>query len=387
MEDITYDVAIIGGGTMGIATAYYLAKAQQKVLVIDQFSIPNNFGSHHGETRILRLGYGNGGIYVPLVKEALVLWKDLEQETGKILFNQTGAISVGHPGSDFVKETIESSLQYNLTHEKLDAKSLMARWPGILVPDDYIACYDPHSGFLYSEECVQTYKEESIKLGVTILENQRVEDIQTSEAEVKIVTADATLVARKAVITAGAWIPKLLPELDLDIEPLRKTFGWFETSEEDLYGNEFPCFVFDTHNVGHYYGFPDYDGKGLKVGRMDLGDVVDPDEVNRDFFTTSHEEDDLRSFLSRFLPQANGQLNEGKVCLFSMTPDNDFIIDFHPEHSNLVIAGGFSGHGFKFASVIGKILTDLAIEGKTDLNISFLKLNRFYKEASTNEHL
>lgn len=383
MKEHVYDVAIIGGGTMGIATAYYLAKKKQKVLVIDQFSIPNLFGSHHGETRILRLGYGNGGTYVPLVKESLSLWKELEKETGKTLFNETGAISVGYPGSDFVKETIDSSIKYNLAYEELDAKALMERWPGISVPEDYVACYDPHSGFLYSEECVLAYKEECEKLGVTILENQRVADIQVTGEEVKVLTANDTLVARKAVITAGAWIPKLLPELHLDIKPLRKTFGWFETSEEDLYGSHFPCFVFDTHNVGHYYGFPDYNGQGLKIGRMDLGEVVDPDELNRDFFDTPKEEEDLRSFLSRYLPQANGRLNDGKVCIFSMTPDEDFIIDFHPEHDNLIFAGGFSGHGFKFASAIGKTLSELAIEGQSEQDISFLRLNRFYNVSES----
>ena len=374
-----YDVVIIGGGSMGIATAYYLAKAEQKVLVVDQFTVPNIYGSHHGETRILRLGYGNGGTYVPLVKESLSLWKELEEETGRTLYNQTGAISVGYPGSDFVKETIDSSIKYNLEYEKLDAKSLMERWPGITVPDDYVACYDPNSGFLYSEECILAYKEECEKLGVTILENQPVLDLQITDKEVTVLTADTTFVARKAVVTAGAWIPKLLPDLELEIKPLRKTFGWFETSEENLYGSQFPCYVFDTHDVGHYYGFPDFNGKGLKIGRMDLGEVVDPDELNRDFDSTPKEEADLRSFLSRYMPQANGHLNAGKVCLFSMTPDEDFIIDFHPQHENVLIAGGFSGHGFKFASAIGKTLCELAVQGVSNQDISFLSLNRFNK--------
>ena len=374
-----YDVVIIGGGSMGIATAYYLAKAEQKVLVVDQFTVPNIYGSHHGETRILRLGYGNGGTYVPLVKESLSLWKELEEETGRTLYNQTGAISVGYPGSNFVKETIDSSIKYNLEYEKLDAKSLMERWPGITVPDDYVACYDPNSGFLYSEECILAYKELCEKLGVTILENQPVLDLQITDKEVTVLTADTTFVARKAVVTAGAWIPKLLPDLELEIKPLRKTFGWFETSEENLYGSQFPCYVFDTHDVGHYYGFPDFNGKGLKIGRMDLGEVVDPDELNRDFDSTPKEEADLLSFLSRYMPQANGYLNAGKVCLFSMTPDEDFIIDFHPQHENVLIAGGFSGHGFKFASAIGKTLCELAVQGVSNQDISFLSLNRFNK--------
>ena len=381
MLESKFDVAIIGGGSMGIATAYYLAKGGQKVVVIDRFTIPNIYGSHHGETRILRLGYGNGGTYVPLVKESLKLWRELENETGITLYNQTGAITVGFPDSSFVKETIESSIKYDLAYEELDAKSLMDRWPGISVPKDYVACYDPESGFLYSEECIKAYKEQCEKLGVTILENQGVEDIQISENEVSIITKDSTYVAHKVIITAGAWIPKLLPELNLPIKPLRKTFGWFETSG-DLYDNNFPCYVFDTHDVGHYYGFPDFNGLGLKIGRMDLGEEIDPDALNRDFDSTPKEEADLRSFLSRYMPQANGNLNAGKVCMFSMTPDEDFIIDFHPEHSNILIAGGFSGHGFKFASAIGKTLSELAINGTSSQDISFLSLDRFEKVKS-----
>lgn len=372
-----YDVVIIGGGSMGIASAYYLAKANQKVLVVDRYTIPNTYGSHHGETRILRLGYGNGGTYVPLVKEALELWRELEQETGRTLYNQTGAISVGYPQSDFVKETIDSSIKYDLDYEAMDAKALMERWPGITVPDDYIACYDPNSGFLYSEECIAAYKEQCDKLGVTIIENQQVLDLKISADEVQVLTEETVYTAKKAIVTAGAWMPKLLPDLNLAIKPLRKTFGWFETSEEKLYGENFPCYVFDTHDVGHYYGFPDFNGLGLKIGRMDLGEVVNPDELNRDFYSTPKEEADLRSFLSRYMPQANGELNEGKVCLFSMTPSEDFIIDFHPQHKNVVIAGGFSGHGFKFASAIGKALTELTVDGVSKQDLSFLSLEKY----------
>lgn len=380
METV-YDVVIIGGGSMGIAAAYYLAKKGQRVVVVDQFTIPNLYGSHHGETRILRLGYGNGGTYVPLVKEALALWRALEKETGKTLYNPTGAISVGYPESKFVKETIDSSIQYDLAYEALTADEVMARWPGITVPADYVACYDPDSGFLYSEECVRTYKEQCQKLGVAIVENQRVEGLDMQEEQVTVQLANGVVTAKKAIVTAGAWLPKVLPDIDLAVQPLRKTFGWFQT-EPELYSKDFPCYVFDTHDVGHYYGFPDYNGQGLKIGRMDLGDAINPDELNRDFYSTPKEEADLRAFLSRYMPEANGELNAGKVCMFSMTPDEDFIVDFHPTNQNVILAGGFSGHGFKFASAIGNVLAELATDGKSKQDISFLSLSRFEKAGA-----
>lgn len=377
-----YDVIVVGGGSMGIAAAYYLSKQKKRVLVIDQFSIPNLYGSHHGHTRILRLGYGNGGKYVPLAKESLALWRELEKETGKNLYNKTGAISIGYPESNFVKESIDSSVKYNLEYEEMDAQSIMKKWPGIKIPDHYRGCYDPESGFLYSEECIIAYKEQAIIQGVTIIENDGVQGISIENDSVEVVTSSGIYTSSKLVVTAGAWIPKLITSLDLPIQPVRKTIGWFEPTNKHLYSEDFPCFVFDTDLDGHYYGFPDFNGAGVKLGRMDLGYDIDPDEINRDFGNYEDDEGDIRNFLEKYMPEAAGKLLDGKVCMFANTPDSNFIVDLHPEYSHVAFAGGFSGHGFKFASVIGSILTDLVVEGKTKRDISFLRMERFMQASS-----
>ena len=378
-NQITYDVLVLGGGSMGTAASYYLSKQKQRVLMIDQFTIPNVNGSHHGHTRMLRLGYGNGGKYVPLAVESLKLWKDLEEETGKVLYKKTGALTVGHPSSRFVKEAIESCIQYELAYEKMNAQMIMERWPGIQIPDTYFGCFDPESGFLFSEKCLTTYKEQAIAQGADVLENLAVIDIHINDEKVEVQTTNGVYYSNKLVITAGAWIPKLLSSMDLPIQPVRKTIGWFQPTAEQLYSNDFPCFIFDTESLGHYYGFPDFDGSGVKLGRMDEGYDCDPVTVNREFGAYVDDEGDIRTFLENFLPYAAGDLLDGKTCMFANTPDSNFIVDIHPEHQNVVLAGGFSGHGFKFASVIGSILSDLIIHGKTAHDISFLQLIRFAK--------
>ncbi|WP_194287325.1 N-methyl-L-tryptophan oxidase [Gracilibacillus oryzae] len=375
--DKQYDVIVLGGGSMGSAAAYYLAREQKKVMVIDQFSIPNQRGSHHGHTRMFRLGNGNGGQYVPLGKESLRLWKELEEVSGKTLYNKAGALTVGHQQSTFVKEAVKSSISNDLVYEEVDAKTIMERWPGIQIPDDYYGCFDPESGFLFSEECIETYKQEAIKLGAEVIENQPILKMEMKEDCVTLYTAEGQYHALKLVVTAGAWLPKLLPSMNLPIQPVRKTIGWFEPVVDSLYSEDFPCFIFDTDTIGHYYGFPDFDGGGVKLGRMDLGSDCDPDKLGQEFGAYAEDEGDIRNFLEHFLPGAAGNLVKGAVSMFSMTPDEDFIIDLHPEYKNVCLAGGFSGHGFKFASVVGKILADLSIDGRTEYDISFLGLNRF----------
>lgn len=376
-----YDVIVVGGGAMGSAASYYLSKNKLKVLMIDQYSIPNLFGSHHGHTRMFRLANGNGGRYVPLGLESLKLWKELEKETGKTLFNQTGALTVGHPQSDFVKEAIASAEKYKLPYEIMSSDQMMGRWPGIQIPENYYGCFDPDAGFLFSEESILTFKEEAMAQDVDILEHEPVMDLDFLDGSVQVMTAHHMFTARKIVVTAGAWISKLLESLELPIQPIRKTIGWFQPNDERLYSSDYPCFVFDTEADGHYYGFPDFDGSGVKLGRMDLGYETDADSVNREFGSYEDDEGDIRRFLEKYMPKAAGPLVDGKVSMFANTPDHDFIVDIHPDRSNVLLAGGFSGHGFKFASVIGSILADLTLDGTTNRDISFLSLQRFAKKA------
>lgn len=372
-----YDVIVVGSGSMGSAADYFLAKEKKKVLMMDQYSVPNSNASHAGETRMLRFGYGQGEKYVPLVQEAYKLWKELEGETGKTLFFQTGALMAGESGSEFVEETIQSSLKNNLPIETLSPEEVMRRWPGIQIPEDFAACFDPLSGFLLCEECVSAYKEEALKQGAELMEHNAVLQISLGEEKVDIITEKGTYYAKNLVVTAGAWIPKVVKNLDLPIQVLRKAAGWFTPDQEGKFDyGKFPAFVFDTKE-GHYYGFPNFHGSGLKIGRHDHGMDCNPDTVDRVFGSYQEDEGDLRHFLNQYMPSAANEVKNGKICLYSLTPDSDFIIDFHPEYNNVVLAGGFSGHGFKFASVVGRILADLALTGDTKYNISSFGLNRF----------
>lgn len=374
-----YDTIVLGAGSMGSAAGYYLAKQGKKVLMLEQFTSPNLMGSHSGETRMLRFGYGQGEKYVQLVKEAYRLWKELEEKSGKTLYYQTGALMAGKPGSDFVAETIKSSLKNNLPNEKLTAQMVMERWPGIQIPEDYIACFDPQAGFLLCEEAIVTFCEEAKKLGADLIENNPVLNISLDKEIVEVITEKGNFKGKNLIVTAGAWIPKMLDNLNIPIKVLRKTVGWFTPDAEGKFDHgKFPVFVFDTHD-GHYYGFPNYRNTGLKIGRHDTGIECTADTADRVFGSYCEDEGDLRGFLSKYMPDAENELADGKVGLYSLTPDSDFIIDFHPEYSNVVMAGGFSGHGFKFSSIVGSILADLSIKGETEHDISFFALKRFEK--------
>ncbi|MDQ0207790.1 N-methyl-L-tryptophan oxidase [Alkalicoccobacillus murimartini] len=376
MEKV-FDVIVVGGGSMGAAAAYYLAKANQRVAVIDRETVPNDQGSHHGQTRMLRFGYSEGESYVPLVQSAYRLWRELERESGQTLYIHTGALLMGEEGSDFIDKVMFSSTTHDLPHEWMSANEIMTRWPGLNLPENYVGVLDTMAGFLLSEECVRVYKELAENHGAIFYEQEQVMEINADENQVQVTTAHHTLQASRLVVTAGAWTHELLPTAQLPIKPVRKTFGWFQPKQEGLYeSTHFPCVVFDT-TFGLYYGFPDYQGKGFKLGRHDGGQKTTPDQLNRTFGAHIEDERELRQLLNEFVPEAAGSLVKGGVCIYDQSPDEDFILDRHPTHSHIIFAGGFSGHGFKFASVVGKILSEMALDQPLSHSIDSFKLSRF----------
>ncbi|OBZ19414.1 N-methyltryptophan oxidase [Bacillus sp. FJAT-27264] len=372
---MNFDVIIIGAGSMGMAAGYFLAKSGKKTLLLDSFNPPHNKGSHHGETRIIRHAYAEGEEYVPFVLRAQQLWTDLEQATGKQLFLQTGVLNVGEEGSEFIRNIISSSEKYSLPLAIMNAEEVHQRWPGITLPGDYVGCFEPASGILKSEECIQAYKELAESHGATILANSRVKDISVLADRVTIKTDEETFYSDALVVSAGSWSGELLStmlDLDLPLTAVRKTFAWFD-ADENLYNHEqFPAFNFETPE-GIYYGFPSTDGCGLKVGRHDGGDEINPDESMQEFGEVADDEEDLQQFLNGYIPDIQ-QLKYGKTCMYPMIPDEKFIIDLHPKYPNIAIAAGFSGHGFKFSSAVGQALSNLIISGKNDIDISHFSL-------------
>ncbi|WP_284037235.1 N-methyl-L-tryptophan oxidase [Neobacillus sp. 114] len=377
MEQKIYDVIVIGAGSMGMAAGYFLAKSGKSTLLLDSFNPTHNKGSHHGDTRIIRYAYGEGAEYVPFALKAQELWNDLEKATGKQLFLQTGVLNVGPEQSDFIQNIISSSETYSLPLDVLYSREVNSRWPGISLSNEYIGCFEPTSGVLKCEECIEAYRVLAIKHGAEILTNSRVKEINIHDNRVTIKTDDQTFQSESLIVSAGAWSKELLSQLDLNLplEPVRKTFAWFDAAEKLFNHKDFPAFAFETIQ-GLYYGFPSIDGSGLKVGRHDGGEKINPDNQIPGFGELPEDEADLIQFLNAFMPHSQ-QLKYGKTCIYTLTPDENFIIDLHPKYSNIAIASGFSGHGFKFSSAVGKNLAELIISGKTEQDISLFSINRF----------
>jgi N-methyl-L-tryptophan oxidase len=370
VNGMTYDVIIIGAGSMGMAAGYFLSKSGKKTLLLDSFKPPHNKGSHHGETRIIRHAYAEGEQYVPFVLKAQELWNDLERETGRQLFIKTGVLSVGNENSDFIQNTISSAKNYSLPLEVIDTLEVHNRWSGITLPNDFIGCFEPLSGVLKCEESIKAYQELAELNGATVLTNSRVRELSIQDERVMVRTDEETFYSESLVISAGAWSGNLLSKLDLELPltPVRKTFAWFNANENIYNHNSFPAFAFETPQ-GLYYGFPSIDGSGLKIGRHDGGNKINPDESIIGFGELTEDKGDLVHFLNQYIPDIH-QLKYGKTCMYTLTPDEKFIIDLHPKYSNVAIAAGFSGHGFKFSSAVGQALSNLIISGKNEIDIS-----------------
>ncbi|PGT88782.1 N-methyl-L-tryptophan oxidase [Bacillus sp. AFS040349] len=362
---------------MGMAAGAFLAQQKVKTVLIDAFDPPHNRGSHHGDTRMIRHAYGEGRQYVSLVKRAQQLWEELESQTGYKIFEKTGVIGLGPKDSPFLQETIAAANKYELPIEVLTSNEIKKRWPGFSVPEHFIGCFEAESGLIYSENAIKAYKEIAINNGAQLETNTPVQQIETDgKSVVKIITESKVFWAKKVIVTVGAWASKLLPDLALPIQPTRKAFGWFD-APADLYDVAyFPSFyIEDKENM--CYGFPNIDGAGLKIGRSDGGQDIDPNKHTQNFGLFDTDEDELRFFLKNYMPEANGLLNQGKTCLYTISRDNHFIIDHHPKHDHIIFACGFSGHGFKFASVMGEVLSELAVNGQSKFDLSIFSLKRF----------
>lgn len=373
-----YEVIVVGAGSMGMAAGYYLAKQGVRTLLLDAYDPPHTMGSHHGDTRIIRHAYGEGRGYVPLVLRAQQLWLDLQEAAGTKLFEKTGVLSAGPLPSPFLRELRESAETYGLPLEVLDADEVNARWPGIRLPADFYGCLETNSGVLFPEACIRAYRELAIAAGATIHTGTAVTDLKPDGEGVIVVTNTATYRADKLLLSAGAWNPALLASLGhvLPLVPTRKTVAWFGADEALYSSDQFPAFIFHLEDSS-YYGFPSIDQAGVKIGRHDGGLTVDPDQLERTFGALLSDECDVRSFLETYMPQAAGPLRQGRVCLYTMTPDEHFVIDRHPAYPQIVLAAGFSGHGFKFASAVGEAASDLLTTGSATHDLSMFSISRF----------
>lgn len=375
-----FEHIVIGAGSMGMAAGYFLSKEGGSTLVLDAFNPPHNKGSHHGESRLIRFAYGEGLRYVPFALRAGELWEELEQLVPNEIFRRTGVLNFTPKNDPYMATIIESSVQFNLPLEQLTAAEANERWKGLSLTDDYAISFEPTSGVLMTENIIKSYYELAVKEGATVKGNSRVKQIEPAADSVKVTLEDGTVyTAGSVVISVGAWANQMLDDmgLKLPLTPIRKTFAWYDAPEELYSDAVYPGFAYLDDTVG-YYGFPSINGAGLKVGRHDLGDEVNPDEDKIPFGEVTGDQEDLDGFLQKFMPKV-GHLKEGKTCMYSMTPDEDFIIDKHPDYPNIAIAAGFSGHGFKFSSAVGEALKDMALQQETKVDLTAFSINRFSK--------
>jgi sarcosine oxidase len=377
MHERSFDAIILGVGAMGSATAFELARRGRRVLALEQFVPGHDRGSSHGHTRVIRKAYYEHPDYVPLLHRAYERWYDLEQLCGQHLLTECGVLSIGPPHGELVAGVRRAATEHHLPIEDLDANELRRRFSVFRFSAENEAVLEPAGGFLAVEECVRAYAAEARRLGADVRSDEPALEWNAESDGVHVRTSRGDYVADRLIITAGAWAGQVLAGLGLPLKVLRKPLLWFGTSDDRLFRRDrFPIYLAETP-AGFYYGFPVIDANGHKAARHDGGEqVADPAQVNRT--VTADDEADVRSFLRSHLTSLDGSLRTSRVCLYTVTPDQHFVIDRHPEFPQVALAAGFSGHGFKFASVVGEILADLAEKGQTDWPIAMFRADRLF---------
>lgn len=382
--DTTFDVIVIGVGSMGSATCYYLSRRGYKVLGLEQFDIAHEFGSHAGQSRIIRKAYFEHPDYVPLLERAYTNWHSLEKETSEQLYFKTGLLYAGTTANEMIKGVKDSAVLYNIDLEKLKTNEAGNRYPQFNFPENFEILFEPEAGFITPEKSIRLYVTQAKKNRATIHTNEKVVNLKKDGNGIVVKTDKNTYQCNKLIITAGAWAGKVIPGFSDKIKVTRQFVSWIKpTNEKQFELNNFPCWmVGDDEKHGCYYGFPLLNTEkfgepaGLKLAHHYPRDITDPDKVNRQ--TTKDDIENLQYCLNKYLPGVFESILSTKICLYANSADENFIIDKLPGYEeNISIACGFSGHGFKFSSVVGEILADLAIDGKTNLPIGFLNANRF----------
>ncbi len=373
-----FDVVVCGLGAMGSAALHHVARRGKRVLGVERYAPGHDRGSSHGATRIIRLGYFEHPSYVPLLRHAYKLWRELEAATARALLHVTGIVEIGPPNSALIEGTLACARVHGLRHEVLAAPELMRRFPAFRVPADYIAVVQPDGGILEAEACIAAQLALASEAGAEIHSGESVRAVESCADHVRVVTDRGSIDAGAAIIAAGPWVRSLLPGLAAPLRVTREVMGWFEPTDARLFSpDHVPVFIVESRH-GMHYGIPPRGNiqAGIKVAKHHhRGETVDPDGYDR---TVSAEDEALiRAALADHLPAANGRLLAAKTCLYTMTPDGHFLIDRLPGAPNIIVASPCSGHGFKFAPVIGEILADLAIKGATAHDIARFSLGRF----------
>jgi sarcosine oxidase len=369
------EVAVVGAGTMGSFALWQLAERGVSAIGFDRFEPGHDQGSGHGESRIIRTAYAEGSSYVPLVRSAFPLWRELERQTGEDILTMTGGLIIGHPEGDLVRDALRSLRDHALPHEVLGADRVRERYPQHAVSPEDVAVHEETAGVLRPEKAIQAAARQAQELGATLHPNTVVEAVEETGGGVEIRAGGRTYRARRAIVSVGSWLGGLLPDLKLPLVVERQILAWFPAGEPTLfYPDRCPIFIREEGDV-NWYGFPTLNGETVKTAVHHRGQETDPDSIDRD--VGPEDVAPISRLVGEYLPGLSPKPVRSKVCMYTNTPDHDFLVGPAPGRSNLVLLGGFSGHGFKFAPVMGEIAADLATEGGTRHDISGLSPERF----------
>ena len=379
-----YDVIVVGLGGMGSAAAYHLAGRGERVLGLERHAPAHDKGSSHGESRIIRQAYFEGADYVPLVSRAYELWEWLEEETGESLVTSCGGLMIGPEGGELVPGSVASAEEHGLPYEMLDASDLKRRFPIFEPGPDTVALFEKRAGFVRPEATVKAHLGRAAASGADLRFGEPVVSWEATEAGVRVRTGNGVYEAERLVVSAGAWAGELLSELGLPLEVTRQILFWFRpTGGTAAFAPEVvPVWIFEPEDGNMFYSFPVIDGADtLKAAffRAD-GTPADPNTIDREVH--EDEVDFIRRYLGRHVPSMNGELVRAATCMYTNTPDQHFVISTHPDHPQIAVAAGFSGHGYKFCSVVGEILADLSTTGETRHPIGLFSPTRFVRDQA-----
>ena len=372
MRSHIYDAIVIGAGGMGSATAYHLAKSGADILILEQFQRGHTFGSSHGPTRIIRFFYDKA-FYTELMKTAYAEWRALESASGKSLLFITGSVCLGASGNPYGRTARQNLDAAGVESEWWSATQLAERFPQFRVSKNMDILWQKDTGFLHASECVATHLQLAEQHGAIVEEHTPVIAIDWHMDVPTVYTKNGAFSGRKVVVTAGAWTRKLLSELNLPLTVTKQQVCYYQPTDTNLFQpDRFPVFTEATADGEFLYGIPAF-GSGVKMARHGRGQSVSPDTCERtpDADYIAH----IDAYVQERIPEL-GKTTHAEVCLYTETPDEDFIIDNHPDCPDVLIAAGFSGHGFKFCSLVGRIMNELALRGETDFDIHPFRIDR-----------
>jgi sarcosine oxidase len=380
----TFDAVVVGLGAIGSATVYQLAKRQTCVLGIDRYSPPHQLGSTHGATRITREAIGEGQHLTPLARRSHQIWREIEQETHHSLLSASGLLIISGPArtsfthvETFLVNTIDAARRHGIAHELLDAEAVRARYPQFRVRNDEVGYFEPGGGFVRPEACVAAQLDLACRLGADIHLGERVTKLVPAPGQVRIKTEVDEYCAKTVVLAAGSWLPEFL---DIDVarafRVFRQVMFWFGPRDDSFRLDRFPVFIWELSGRSQaIYGFPDLDGDGVKVATEQYDVVTTAESIERD---VSPEEAAVihRNLIAPFLPHLPANCLRSSSCLYTVTADFGFVIDYHPRNERVVIASCCSGHGFKHSAAIGEVLAELVLTGRSPIELAPFRLGR-----------